>query len=119
MATASNTTPVNEPSPARRGFLRGLVTLPLIGGGVTLIGNPTAAAVPVTPELLDSYDAWLFYERRYLRFERFGRNASDWVLLDNPGAQFHQSPDPLVAPQPSTRAAAVLAAAGCPLTEEG
>jgi len=30
----------------RRSFLRGLVTLPLIGGGVTLIGRP-AAAVPL------------------------------------------------------------------------
>jgi len=29
----------------RRGFLRGLAALPLIGGGVTLIGNPTRAAV--------------------------------------------------------------------------
>ncbi len=37
----------------RRGFLRGLATLPLIGGGVTLIGNPTrAAAEPVTEDLL-------------------------------------------------------------------
>jgi len=30
----------------RRAFLRGLVSLPLIGGGVTLIGRP-AAAVPL------------------------------------------------------------------------
>ena len=29
----------------RRTFLRQLASLPLIGGGVTLIGNPTAAAV--------------------------------------------------------------------------
>ena len=56
----------------RRGFLRGLTTLPLIGGGVTLIGNPTKAAEPVTSHLLDCYDTWLFYERRFLRFERFG-----------------------------------------------
>ena len=39
---------------ARRGFLRGLAHLLLIGGGVTLIGNPTAAAEPVTEELLDA-----------------------------------------------------------------
>ena len=32
--------------PDRRTFLRDLVTLPLIGGGVTLIGRP-AAAVPL------------------------------------------------------------------------
>jgi hypothetical protein len=38
----------------RRGFLRGLTAFPLIGGGVTLIGNPTAAAEPVSRDLLDS-----------------------------------------------------------------
>ena len=41
----------------RRSFLRGLVTLPLIGGAVTLIGDPTGPALPVTPDLLDGYDA--------------------------------------------------------------
>jgi len=51
-------------APGRRGFLRNLVTLPLIGGGVTLIGNPTRAAEPVTPDLLDSYNAWLLSWRR-------------------------------------------------------
>ena len=39
----------------RRGFLRGLVLLPRIGGGVTLVGSPTAAAVPVTGDLICSY----------------------------------------------------------------
>lgn len=34
---------MSEPLP-RRGFLRGLVSLPLIGGGVTLIGRPAAMA---------------------------------------------------------------------------
>lgn len=54
----------------RRGFLRGLVTLPLIGGGVTLIGNPTAAAVPVTPELMHRYCAWLAREHAQALIER-------------------------------------------------
>ena len=36
----------------RRTCLRGLASLPLIGGGVALIGNPTAAAVPITGPLL-------------------------------------------------------------------
>lgn len=44
---------------SRRGFLRGLTRLPLIGGGVALIGAPTAVAEPLTPALLDSYEAWL------------------------------------------------------------
>jgi hypothetical protein len=35
-----------DPTTGRR-FLHGLTTLPLVGGGVTLIGQPTAAAVPV------------------------------------------------------------------------
>ena len=47
----------------RRGFLRGLASLPLIGGGVTLIGQPTAAAVPVTDDLLRTYQSWLGWER--------------------------------------------------------
>jgi hypothetical protein len=38
----------------RRGFLRGLTALPLVGGGVTLIGNPTKADVPTSDELLDA-----------------------------------------------------------------
>lgn len=116
-------------------FLRGLVTLPLIGGGVTLIGQPTAAAEPVTKRLLDSYDAWLFYERRYLKAERhpdFWRSEDDLILerwksdlpgaragfvdhipMANGGAAFHFSTDPMKAPQPSTRAAVVLSAVGC------
>ena len=48
----------------RRSFLRGLATLPLIGGGVTLIGNPTAAAVPVTDMLLQRYGLFLAIEAR-------------------------------------------------------
>lgn len=39
----------------RRGFLGQLATLPLIGGGITLIGQPTAAAVLVTPDLVEAY----------------------------------------------------------------
>ena len=56
----------------RRAFLRGLASLPLIGGGVTLIGNPTAAAVPTTPQLLDAYNEWLSLERSWLLWERYG-----------------------------------------------
>lgn len=98
----------------RRGFLRGLASLPLIGGGVALIGNPTAAAEPVTAALLDSYDAWLHFERRYLAWERFGSTTSGRaVLLDNSGGRFHGSPDLTRYPQPCSRAAIVLSAVGC------
>ena len=61
----------------RRGFLRGLASLPLIGGGVTLIGNPTAAAVAATPHLLEAYNEWLSLERSWLQWERFGRNGAE------------------------------------------
>lgn len=116
----------------RRGFLCGLASLPLIGGGVALIGKPTAAAVPVTRTLLDSYETWLDSEHTYLRFERYGprrqqpnpfgsgfeivfRDRSTGEVWDthhfcNPGSRFdHQ------VPQPSTRAAIILSAAGVPI----
>ena len=51
---------------ARRGFLRDLVGLPLVGGGLTLIGAPSAVARPVTPGMLATYSAWLEYERKAL-----------------------------------------------------
>lgn len=47
---------------SRRGFLRALTTLPLIGGGVTLIGAPTAVAEPCTLFLLQRYSNWLATE---------------------------------------------------------
>lgn len=121
--------------PARRGFLRHLASLPLIGGGVTLLGNPTAAAEPVTRELLDSYDAWLDLERSWLKFERFGPGGMhmadkvgmevvfrsrltgecwDGVPYNNGGARYRHN-----KPSPSTRAAVVLSAVGCDWREEG
>lgn len=72
----SNAVPANAPGlPARRGFLRGLVTLPLIGGGLTLIGQPTAAAVPVTDALHERYFTWLAHEHRAALRERTFRAA--------------------------------------------
>ncbi len=56
----------------RRQFLRGLASLPLIGGSVAILGQPTAAAVPVTDCLLEAYNEWLDLERSWLQFERFG-----------------------------------------------
>ena len=105
---------------ARRGFLRGLATLPLIGGGVSLIGSPTRAAVPVTDELLWNHSQWLSTERSLLVYEMGRQTETDrhWrdhglrFRLDNPAGRFHQS-DTL---PPSTRAAVVLSAVGCSLT---
>jgi hypothetical protein len=53
----------------RRGFLRGLASLPLIGGSAALIGQPTAVAQPVTPDLLEAYKAFLHFEYRFLTWE--------------------------------------------------
>lgn len=125
---------------SRRGFLRDLATLPLVGGGVTLIGSPTAVAAPITESLLDSYDAWLEYERRWLQWDRNkGTEAihrmhlpfvmqmydaehrpkgeprpCDYIPAANAGAQFHGMGE---APA-STRAALVLSAVGCNWREE-
>lgn len=77
MAEHAHTT--TAPKSSRRGFLRGLTTLPLIGG-VTLIGSPAKADVPTTDELLDSYDEWLFYERRLLHIERVGMETANHTV---------------------------------------
>ena len=104
----------------RRNFLRGLVTLPLIGGGVKLIGQPTAAAVPVSDGLLRNYEAWLAWERYQLQTEMWGKDAATkcttFLAVNLPGEQWH---NPWKAgetcPEASTRAALVLATVGCPL----
>ena len=102
---------------ARRGFLRGLAHLPLIGG-VTILGNPTKAAEPVTEELLGNYREWLQMELRFLSWEvgpqtpeRFEANVAGAMRFrsDTPAGRFH-SPD---TPPPSRRAAVVLSAVGC------
>ena len=138
MATASDTPFLREaeqPRLARRGFLRGLVSLPLIGSGVTLIGQPTAAAVPMNKALMTRYVAWLAREHAealveyedyrgisepepYRRAQREFRR--EWV--QQPLFWFPDDPvaDAAVrgAP-PSTRAAVVLSAVGCDWRREG
>ena len=110
---------------SRRGFLRGLVSLPLIGGGVTLIGAPTAVAEPISQQLLHEYHDWLMFERSSLIREAFG--SADRF---GPGSCFgaalkwHRARgefrttsegEPLGdgVSFPSTRAALVLSAVGC------
>ena len=113
----------------RRTFLRGLATLPLIGGSVALIGNPTKAAVPVTPELMHGYKLWLRNEHCMLCHELTGYDVNRAKMVhrefyfDHPGGDWHFGwPNPNYslagwpdAPQPSARAAIVLSAVGCPL----
>ena len=73
---------------ARRGFLRGLAALPLVGGAVTLIGQPTAAAVLATPELLEAYRNWLHMERRMLAWEMAEGDAVP-LALEGPHGAVH------------------------------
>lgn len=112
----------NAPVPAaatglpssRRGFLRGLTSLPLIGGGVTLIGAPTAVAEPASFRLMVEYESWLGYEQARVARE-LGRPdrtaislygaAHDWHVHRH-GAGYRNG-------APSTRAALVLATVGC------
>ena len=117
MATHAHITEQN-----RRGFLRGLTTLPLIGGGVTLIGNPTKAAEPITPDLLNAYNEWLFYERRMLCIEQYGKRDAEHFIPCAGASGFHfpsfEAGGWEGVPKPSTRAAVVLSAVGCDWREE-
>jgi hypothetical protein len=116
------------PNDARRGFLRGLMNLPLIGGSISLIGSPVAAAEPITKDLLYSYKSWLQMEHRMMCFEMASYdNAIAEVLerssfMSDAGAKWHfrhqtRKTERLAGwerqPQPSSRAAVVLSAVGC------
>ena len=105
---------------SRRGFLRGLTTLPLIGGGVALIGNPTTVAGEAGDALMNAYDHWLFHERMLLHMERWPDEPRPWAAIvpANTGAeQFHYPgygrESWRQVPVPSTRAALVLSTVGC------
>jgi hypothetical protein len=54
---------------ARRGFLRSLVSLPMLGGGVALIGAPHAVAEPIITDLMQSYRRFLTAEVNLLSEE--------------------------------------------------
>ncbi len=106
----------------RRAFLCQLVRLPLVGGGVTLIGAPTASAEPVTERLLDTYEEWLREEHIQLVVERTlaGRDLRSDLIEGTPALYWHQPPrlrwlerTGRAPPAPSTRAALILSAVGC------
>ena len=94
----------------RRGFLCGLVSLPLIGGGVTLIGVPSAVAEPVTERLMAEYANWIAHEHYRAQVELYGTMDRHWYALHGPAWQWHR--DRIKAALPSTRAALVLSAVG-------
>lgn len=98
----------------RRGFLRNLAALPLIGGGVSLIGAPTAVAEPVTRDLLRTYGSWLHGERCRVLAELYpGQQGHFGLDVSNPGHWFHHPVPDYRNPPASTRAALVLSAVGC------
>lgn len=106
---------------SRRGFLSGLVSLPLIGGGLTLIGNPSAVAEPASELLLREYANWLAYERYRAQVEAYGDDRGDWYSLQGAAYRWHEQRGDrlnLIVP-PSTRAALVLSAVGCDWREGG
>ena len=110
---------MSNPS-SRRGFLRGLTTLPLIGGGVVLTGEPTSAATPITPGLLATYSAWLAYERMKLHWASLEVRDSGFIPAQNPGFNFQRRNEgggmEHWGLDAQLRAPVILAAAGCPLT---
>ena len=109
----------------RRAFLASLAALPMLGGGVKLIGQPTATAVPMSDALLANYKGWLAWERFRLHRELYEdpivaeRNVG-FLACAVPAEHWHNRwQDEPACPEPSTRAALVLAAVGCPLTKPG
>ena len=99
----------------RRSFLRGLASLPLIGGSIALIGAPTKAAVPVTRPMLVEYADWLLFEHHMVKHEIYDRPVTDARYADLPLFDVRRSWGGLVNTAPSTRAAVILSAAGVPL----
>ena len=126
MAKSCLTTPM-----PRRGFLRALANLPLIGGSIMLLGTPSAAAVSISVDLLRKYRLFLNKELfatqieiesvvSPFHFANMGFSLSDpssWSGLP----MWWPTPDDSVLDSlvtqkpPSSRAAVVLSAAGLSL----
>lgn len=108
----------------RRGFLAGLAALPLVGGGVKILGQPTQAAVPVTDALLRRYVTFIAGEHQMALRELAERETPYLFETHRPAwhPPMYWMPDVDIDMQitmeeaaPSTRAAVVLSAAGVPL----
>jgi hypothetical protein len=108
----ANVIPVAEMP--RRAFLSQLAALPLIGGGLSLIGAPHAVAEPVTPELLDAYKSWLLVEYVQLHQELHPYRKPDFGFNpNNSGGMYHWPYGKPYASPASARAALVLSTVGC------
>lgn len=100
---------------ARRGFLRGLAALPLVGGSVALVGQPTAVAAEPSPKLIGAYAEWLRIEQAAL-IQSLGLwdSCTIPVMPGAGAAQLWHRDNLRLGPTaaPETRAALVLAAIG-------
>lgn len=124
--------PLNSTNLPRRGFLLGLAKLPLIGGSIAILGQPTSAATPITVPLLERYHAFLSRETAATLAELYSLayTRTDWGWsLDDVDSYRHKVPmgylredetveHMIAARRPSTRAAVVLSAAGLPLAAQ-
>lgn len=86
----------------RRTFLRGLVSLPLIGGGVTLIGRPAAPVPLIQAAALPAFDdprqrARYAWEAFSAAMRDVTAGADGWIILG--GAERWT---PLPGPWPNT-----------------
>ncbi len=86
----------------RRSFLRGLVSLPLIGGGVTLIGAPSAPVPLMQAAALPAFDdprqrARYAWEGFSAAMRDLTSDADGWCIL---GAAERTTPLPGPWPQP-------------------
>lgn len=109
---------------SRRGFLRGLTTLPLIGGSVALVGAPSAVAGAPSKRELVAYATFLEGERRMLRWElmqMLGLAVEDFKHISFTPGDYHfpQRGSYLDVPTPSTRARLVLASVGAAPEPQG
>lgn len=107
----------------RRAFLSHLASLPLVGGALLLSGRPTGVAVPVTRDLLLSYDFFLLMERRFLAHELFPEDvalrryhlAGNGITREAEQFFFPSGKRWDEGAMPSGRAAVILSAAGVPV----
>ena len=110
---------MSEAIPSRRGLLGAIALAPALAvpGIVAAKAMPTE---PATQALIDSYNAFLHFERRQLLWELANAHGPQWkrlmawVPMDNAGGSFHYEP-PTTAGE---RASLVLRAVGCDWRDE-
>ena len=116
---------MSAPVLPRRGFLRGLTTLPLIGGSVAILGQPTVAAVPVTRDMAQLYETWLGWERikvcEFLHGEEGLNEALHMYRVNDAAWRWHRRgykfgmDHDVPLREAAARAPVILSAAGVPI----